>query len=177
MSLVREVSLTTASGQPRLTQNAVREASASTSPTVAYTGLQIDGIREVSGGSAVQLIDATFIPGFAEEFGLVIRSNGSEGTRIGIRPRDGELKVDRTASGSTDFHDAFASIDTAPLRPVGGAYSLRIFVDRCSVEIFAQDGQVTLTELIFPDPTSTSIALYAIGGTATATSLTLTALA
>jgi sucrose-6-phosphate hydrolase SacC (GH32 family) len=63
------------------------------------------------------------------EFGLVIRGNGNEGTRIGIRPGDGRLLVDRTVSGNTAFHSALASIDTAPLRAVDGAYYLRIFVD------------------------------------------------
>jgi levanase/fructan beta-fructosidase len=47
-------------------------------------------------------------------------------------------------------------------------------VDRCSVEVFAQGGQVILTELIFPAATSTEISLYAIGGTATLNSLSVT---
>lgn len=50
----------------------------------------------LGGGAAVQLIEATFVPGSAEEFGLVICGNGSEGTRTGIRPVDGRLAVDRT---------------------------------------------------------------------------------
>ena len=75
-------------------------------------------------------------------------------------------------SGNTGFHEAFASIDTAPLQALEGAYELRIYVDHCSVEIFAQDGQVTMTELIFPDPDSVSVTAYASGGTATLTSLT-----
>ncbi|MDQ0801406.1 sucrose-6-phosphate hydrolase SacC (GH32 family) [Arthrobacter sp. SLBN-112] len=45
------------------------------------------------------------------------------------------------------------------------------------MEIFAQDGQVTMTELIFPDPESVSLAIYASEGTATASSLKLTTLA
>jgi fructan beta-fructosidase len=39
------------------------------------------------------------------------------------------------------------------------------------VEIFAQGGQVTMTELIFPDSDSVDITAYACGGTATLTSL------
>jgi sucrose-6-phosphate hydrolase SacC (GH32 family) len=35
------------------------------------------------------------------------------------------------------------------------------------VEVFAQDGQVTMTELIFPAATSAGVAVYANGGTAT----------
>ena len=53
---------------------------------------------------------------------------------------------------------------------------MRIFVDHCSVEIFAQDGQVTMTELIFPDPESISVSVYASEGTATVSSLKLTTL-
>jgi hypothetical protein len=45
-------------------------------------------------------------------------------------------------------------------------------VDHCSGGS-AQEGLVTLTDLIFPDPGSTSVSLYAIGGTATAASLKL----
>ena len=114
MSLVREVSLVTSEGTPHLTQQAVTDPAALTR-TVAYTELDVDGIRSLAGGAAVQLIEVTFVPGSAEEFGLVIRGNGNEGTRIGIRPGDGRLLVDRTASGNTAFHEAFASIDTAPL--------------------------------------------------------------
>lgn len=172
MSLVREVSLVTSSGRPRLSQRPVWNPAAGPTHTVAYTGLDLDGLHPLDGGAAVQLIQATFVPGSAEEFGLVIRGNGTEGTRIGIRPWDGRLTVDRSASGNTDFHEAFASIDTAPLQALEGAYELRIYVDHCSVEIFAQDGQVTMTELIFPDPDSVSVTAYASGGTTTLTSLT-----
>ncbi len=176
MSLVREVSLVSSNGQPRLSQHPVWEDPGSDTGTVSYTGLDVDGVHPVEGGAAVQLIEATFVPGSAEEFGLVIRGNGAEGTRIGIRPADGRLAVDRTMSGNTDFHETFPSIDSAPLQAPGGTYVLRIFVDHCSVEIFAQNGQVTMTELIFPDPESISVSVYASEGTATVSSLKLTTL-
>ncbi|MDR6688260.1 sucrose-6-phosphate hydrolase SacC (GH32 family) [Arthrobacter sp. 1088] len=177
MSLVREVSLVSFNAQIRLRQRPVWEANADPGRTVSYTGLDLDaGLHPVEGGTAVQVIEATFVPGSAEEFGLMIRGNGDDGTRIGIRPGEGRLTVDRTTSGNTDFHEDFSSIDSAPLQPTGGSYDLRIFVDHCSVEIFAQDGQVTMTELIFPDPENVGLALYASGGTVKASSLTLTTL-
>ncbi|MEJ1192258.1 GH32 C-terminal domain-containing protein [Pseudarthrobacter sp. CCNWLW207] len=58
--------------------------------------VDVEGLHPVGGGAPVQLIEATFGPGSAEEFGLVIRGNGSEGTRIGIRTVDGRLAVGRT---------------------------------------------------------------------------------
>ena len=127
-----------------------------------------DGTHILDGAAgAVQRIDVTLTCGSATEFGLIVRGDGDRGTRIGIRPRDGALIVDRRNSGQTDFHEAFASIDCAPLRTTNGSYELTIYVDHCSVEIFAQGGEVTMTELIFPAPGSSDLAVYASGGTAT----------
>jgi levanase/fructan beta-fructosidase len=121
----------------------------------------------------VQRIEATFTPGTAEEFGLILRGNRTKGTRIGIRPGDGQLVLDRRESGLTDFHDSFASAESAPILPVDGTYQLTVYVDSCSVEVFAQNGRLTLTDLIFPDESSTELSLYANGGPATLDSLSV----
>lgn len=96
---------------------------------------------------------------------------------MGIRPGQATLLVDRRESGRTDFHASFSSIDTAPILAKQGSYELTIFVDRCSVEVFGQDGRVTMTELIFPAETSTVLAVHAVGGAATMNSLQATQLA
>jgi len=134
-----------------------------------------DGQHVLDGAAgSVQRIDLTATRGTATEFGIVVRGAGAQGTRIGIRPTEGLIVVDRRESGQSDFHESFPSIDTAPIRTTAGSYDLTVFVDRCSVEVFAQGGQVTMTELIFPADTSTEVSLYAIGGTATLNSLTVT---
>lgn len=43
---------------------------------------------------------------------------------------------------------------------------LRILVDASSIEVFGADGQVVLTDQIFPDSTSTGVSAFATGGTA-----------
>ncbi|MDQ0075580.1 glycoside hydrolase family 32 protein [Arthrobacter oryzae] len=178
MTLAREVSLHTIDGKPRLIQRAAGDFASLSGParTFSLADTEIsDGTRILDGAAgSVQRIDITLAPGSATEFGLIVRGNGDQGTRIGIRPTQGALIVDRRDSGQTDFHETFASIDTAPIRTRDGSYELSIYVDHCSVEVFAQDGQVTMTELIFPAPTSTGLAVYASGGTATITSLHVT---
>lgn len=178
MTLVREISLHTSEGNPGLVQRPVGDWAALADPakpfrlsetTIADGTLVLDGAA-----GTVQRIDATFAAGTAEEFGLILRGDGVQGTRVGIRAAEGSLIVDRRQSGQSDFHESFPSLDTAPLRTTAGTYDLTIFVDRCSVEVFAQGGQVTMTELIFPANTSTEVALYAIGGRATLTSLSVT---
>jgi levanase/fructan beta-fructosidase len=44
-----------------------------------------------------------------------------------------------------------------------GFLRLRIYLDRCSVEVFAQDGLATLTDLVFPSQASTALAVFAEG--------------
>jgi fructan beta-fructosidase len=57
-----------------------------------------------------------------------------------------------------------------------GRYELKIYLDHCSVEVFAQHGELVLTDLIFPDKTSTGVSIYAHGGSATLESLRITPL-
>lgn len=179
MSLAREITLQTRNGDLSLVQQPTGGWTALAGPDpFRLSNITInDGVQVLAGAAGtVQRIDVTFTPGSAAEFGLVLRGNGVTGTRLGIRPGEGKLFVDRRESGITDFHDTFPSIDTAPLRATSGSYHLTIFVDRCSVEVFAQGGLITMTELIFPAETSTGLAVYAAGGAATVASLQVTQL-
>lgn len=109
--------------------------------------------------------------GTASEFGLKVRTGNGEETVIGIDPKAGQLIVDRTRSGQTGFHKEFSGRQTAPLLVEHGRVRLRIFVDWSSVEVFSGDGQVVITDQIFPAPESDGVALYATGGTARLVSL------
>ena len=178
MSLAREVSLRTVDGKLRLAQQVAADpVSVSGLPDsyVLDSAVICNETHRLAGAAgSVQRIELTFTPGTAEEFGLIVRGDETHGTRIGILPAQGRLFIDRSASGQSDFHESFASIDSAPLAATDGSYRLTVYVDHCSVEVFAQDGLVTMTELIFPSPASTAVSLYASGGTATVSSLNLT---
>ena len=171
MTLAREVSLCTVDGKVRLIQEATGDFASISDPARAFSLAHTEipeGTHILDGAAgSVQRIDITLTPGTATEFGLVVRGDGDRGTRIGVRPVEGTLVVDRRDSGQISFHETFASIDTAPIRAINGDYKLTIFVDRCSVEVFAQNGRLTMTELIFPSEGSRDFSLYAEGGTAT----------
>ncbi|MDN4646236.1 glycoside hydrolase family 32 protein [Arthrobacter sp. PsM3] len=180
MSLPRELSLATVDSRTILVQKVVEEAVGRDEVPEVQVGpihLSVDTRPIPAATGTVQLIEAEFTAGTAEEFGLIVRGNGTEGTRIGINPAQGRLILDRTASGDTSFHDGFSSVDTAPINARDGRYELKIYLDHCSVEVFAQHGELVLTDLIFPDKTSTGVSIYAHGGSATLESLTITPLA
>jgi sucrose-6-phosphate hydrolase SacC (GH32 family) len=83
-------------------------------------------------------------------FTLQLHTGTDEATAIICDGTRARLAVDRTRSGKTDFHAKFAARHEAPLRVADGRVTLRLFVDASSLEVFAQDGETVLTELIFP---------------------------
>ena len=52
------------------------------------------------------------------------------------------------------------------------ALKLRIFVDRCMIEVFANDGRQALSRIVLPAKGHTGIKLFATGGAVKATSAT-----
>jgi sucrose-6-phosphate hydrolase SacC (GH32 family) len=82
--------------------------------------------------------------------GIKVLTGAKEATVIGMDFDHARLFVDRTQSGKVDFHPKFSGIQDAPLSPRDGRVKLHIFVDACSVEVFANDGEVVLTDLVFP---------------------------
>ena len=56
--------------------------------------------------------------------------------------------MDRTKSGDSSFSENFACTTTAPTH--GQLKQLRIFIDRCSMEVFDADGHMAMTNLVFP---------------------------
>jgi fructan beta-fructosidase len=105
--------------------------------------------------------------GTVTELGIKVENRQGDVTVIGYHTPSGKVFVDRRLSGITDFHNAFAvSIDSAELRPLSGRIHLRAFFDRSSVELFANDGRVVITSLIFPRSSANLLTLYAKDGTA-----------
>lgn len=102
--------------------------------------------------------------GSANEVGLKLSDSDSEQTIVGYDAQNQTLFIDRSASGTVDFHPQFACRHEAPLVPEDGRILLHLFIDRCSLEIFANDGIVTMTDLIFPHTGFTEVELFAAGG-------------
>lgn len=73
------------------------------------------------------------------------------------------FSMDRTKSGDTSFSEAFSSVTTAPTH--GNLKQLRIFIDHCSIEAFAADGKMAMTNLVFPSEPYNNIKVK--GGKAT----------
>ncbi|HEX3684693.1 MAG TPA: glycoside hydrolase family 32 protein [Bryobacteraceae bacterium] len=104
--------------------------------------------------------------GTAQEVGWKLLAADGSYTLVGYDQRGHKLFVDRTHSGLTGFSKDFASRNEAPLYLRDHTLRLRVLVDRCSVEVFAQDGEVAMTELVFPPAGAKAIERWERGGKA-----------
>ncbi|MCT1902373.1 GH32 C-terminal domain-containing protein [Oceanobacillus sojae] len=100
----------------------------------------------------------------ASEFGFRVRQGAEEKSVIGYRPADEQIFVDRSESGQTDFSNQFSTRHEADLSLDGQRVKLNIFVDNGSIEVFANDGRVVFSDVIFPDAASRGMSFYTENG-------------
>ena len=122
-------------------------------------------ISDVIRGQQLEL-DVTFTAGSAREFGIDVLCGAESRVRIGYDVAAEELFIDRSAAGECKFYDGFAARHHAPLTLVDGLITLRIYIDVASVEVFAADGLLVMTQLVFPPNGAGGIRLFAAGGSA-----------
>lgn len=176
MTIPRELSLVQTNEGIRLAQTAVPELTALRSMHKSWQDLTImpdsPFIPELS-SETLEIIAELETPVEASSLGVRVRVGNGEGTTIGYAPKNQTIFVDRSHAGQSDFHDNFASIHTAQLEQADGVLKLHIFVDRSSIEVFANDGLVTFSEQVFPSEKSVGVELFAEGSAVTVRSLAI----
>jgi fructan beta-fructosidase len=142
------LTLKTTPDGPRLFVVPVREIQAIRGkPKVLRDVALRPGDNPLAGATAELLdLDAEIEVGTAEEVGFVLR-----GTQVVYSVARGEL----SSQGCT-----------APLKPKDGVISLRILVDRTTVEIYANDGAVYMPVGAMADPGTLSLEAFARDGEA-----------
>lgn len=143
-------------------------------PAAEYAGLRRGepvSVREsLDGGGTVPFRDlrdqggacevtVAFELGRATEAGLVF-GKGPGATRLRYDRAQGLLSIERAAG---DFADpGFPGIHSAPVPAPNGRLALHLYLDRSSLEVFADGGLVTLTDQFFLKGAD-SLAAYAAG--------------
>jgi len=103
-----------------------------------------------------------------ELFDIGMEVAPGEAAKFGLRLHETEIAV---TGGKISCLGA-----KADLSPVNGTIKLRILVDRTSIEVFANDGLVSMTSCFLPKNRTTGLELYARGGLVRVLSLSVTAL-
>ena len=144
MALPREVILESTPDGPRLTQRVIEQLDGQLNADAAQsrTAVEINGTADLDLTGDVVKVEAVLRPGDSDEAGITVFGDETSGTRIGYNTESGRVFVDRRESGNVGFHPRFASIEDAPVRLAeDGTVTLEVYLDRASVELFADDGQ------------------------------------
>ena len=98
----------------------------------------------------------------------------SKGEEVEMRYNllDNTFTMDRRNRGITDFSKTFATATSAPIS-AAKEYTLRLLVDKSSIEAFDGNGEFVMTNLVFPEEPYNRISFHAKGGAFTVTSLTI----
>lgn len=73
------------------------------------------------------------------------------------------LSFDRRESGLSDFSQDFPAVTVAPVLGDADKLSLRMFVDRSSIEVFGNGGELVMTNLVFPEEPYTGFSVSSEG--------------
>jgi sucrose-6-phosphate hydrolase SacC (GH32 family) len=164
----RELTLRTVNGRPEIFQTPLREFTKLRSDApYRETSQSVADERALGTTGTLLDIEATFRPQSASKFGLkVLTGANGEETVIGYDVTTSRLYIDRTRSGTAAASiTGFYGVHSAPLSLRDGKLDLRILIDNSIVEVFAEDGERVLTDLVYPAIGSNGLKVFAEGGT------------
>ncbi|MCD7978854.1 MAG: GH32 C-terminal domain-containing protein [Tannerellaceae bacterium] len=166
-SVPREISLFTKENETYLINQPVpelkslRKESHSLQAFTVNKSYNIDQITENNTGSYE--LEVSFTNGSAGIMGMTLFNSKGESVDLYYDLSEKKFCMDRTKSGLTQFSPDFPAVTYAPVEKQN-TYTLRIFVDNCSIECFDGDGKFVMTNLVFPDEPYNRINFYSKGG-------------
>src|SRR6266850_445699 len=121
-------------------------------------------------------IQAELMPETSEEMGFRVRKGGAQETLVGISRSQKSVFIDRNKAGELSYSKESAGRHSGQIQQASRV-KFQIFVDRSGVETFVNDGEITLTDRIYPLQRSGSIELYSLNGNGKIKSLSIWKLA
>ncbi len=168
LALPREINLETYAGGLRIVQRPIPALEGLRQEPIQIEQRVLQGVTPLSEFKPARNtyeIDATFeIIDPKAKFGIKTVVSGDRGVSVGYDAGTATLHLDRTNSENAGFNSRFAKYMVAPLDAQHGKIRLHIFVDQSSIEVFANDGVVTMSALMFPNADSLGIELFSEGG-------------
>lgn len=163
MTFPREI--TFRNGQ--LLQSPVRELESCRGERTAYKNIDIEGCREIPGigGRCIDLT-VTIRPGDpadgTKRFFIDLAAKGDIQTTLEFDPVLSQLSIDRTRSG---FPHDIANRRSIPVRFADGALTVRILLDRYSLEVFVNGGEQAASFVLYSPEDAEEIRFRSIGRT------------
>ena len=119
--------------------------------------LPTDGICE---------IDLTFEATNNDLVSFTLANHDGEKVVMKYDAKNRTMSFDRRESGVVDFSQKFPAVTVSPTFENTGKVNLRIFVDRSSIELFGNNGEFVMTNLVFPNAPYTTLSMESKNGNA-----------
>lgn len=164
MSLPRELSLKKLSDELFLIQRPVREVANLRKDAVCEDNIVIGSYKSYQLDSSVKAVEISAEVQYdqAAGFSMEISFGNDETVVISVDGENEEIILDRSKSGNVGFSHYFKDIFHAPLIQVKEYIKLNIFVDMNAIEVFVDEGMITMSSLIFPRECVKSVKISAI---------------
>ena len=125
--------------------------------------LKIDGkkllenkFQECDGAFSVEF---SFQSSQQKQVGVMLSNKNNENVNVLFDLEIGQLLFDRNKSGIVDFSSLFTMENIIPINK-SDKYKVNIYSDKSSIEVFINDGETVLTNLVFPTESYTDLTFY-----------------
>jgi fructan beta-fructosidase len=155
MSIPCELTLRTTPEGIRMYRQPVKEIESLHRKEFSWNSHALKSGENLLSGISGDLFDirAEIALGNVSEVGLIVR-----GEKIKYSASENQLSfLDRSAH----------------LEPIQNMIRLQVLLDRTSIEVFGNDGRVSMSSCFLPDPQDTGLSTYSLGGEATIASMNI----
>ena len=157
MTLPRTLSLRRAASGHALVQRPIGQLEGLRSNHQQRSDLRLEGRLALGALSAA--LEIKLRVGLVQAAGFVIELG--QHARVGYDAVTHELYVERD---DAEFNTDFGGRHSRVVQPVNGILELQVFIDACSVEVFADDGACVITDLLMRAVQPQDFALASSGG-------------
>jgi fructan beta-fructosidase len=169
MTIARELSLKPTPQGIRLVSQPVKELASIRGESAEIQSQSISGEVDITKSISFPLSTTELLFNFdsineSKDVGIELSNAQGQKLLIGYEPANKQFYIDRRQAGKKDFSKEFAGKHTAPGESKAQSIKLYVLLDVASVELFADDGEMVMTEIVFPDEVYNQLKIYAKGG-------------
>lgn len=151
MTIPRELGLVKVNNRFIITSTPVKELTKTATPFVTLANIKAKDYTVANSQKITTPFQLTVTADAISDCSFTFSNAAGEKLVVGFDKALNQYYIDRTNAGKKDFKPGFAARHTAPRFATGNKLQLTLVMDQASVELFADDGQTTMTEIFFPE--------------------------
>jgi fructan beta-fructosidase len=162
MTIPRELELANTADGLRLIQRPIDALDLIRIPLNTWENLSIEGVTSLENVMGQTLeIEAEFELGDADVFGFDLCRTDEDSLQIAYNVQERQLVINRVGANLSGFNLAYPG----PLDPIDQRIRLHLLIDHSSLEVFANDGLLSMTSQFFPTGDMGDVQVFSRGGT------------